>query len=74
MIKESLFGKKNNAMCTVYWKRNESPSSFLTLLHCHGKSILVDKKNGQFSRTNYFRIKKGRDDSPAPSPWIRRTY
>ena len=31
-------------------------------------------KNGQFSRTNYFRIKKGRDDSPVPSPWIRRTH
>ena len=42
MIKESLFGKKNNAMCTAYWKRSESLSSFLTLLHCHGKSILVD--------------------------------
>ena len=31
-------------------------------------------KNGQLSRTNYFRSKKGRDDFSALSPWIRRTH
>lgn len=44
MIKESLFGKKSNAICTVNWKRSENLSSFLTLLQCHGKSILVYQK------------------------------